>query len=132
MTGGGRFGCRPSGLREAGDLGPQGRLARVGRAVQLDDELVAAEELPVRRGIQTDDFEGWKEQHELHAPNRARYGITDGPAYRDLDDPGAALFHISVQDMDTAMGWFRSDTFKEATRLAKVTSRSFYLAQPQT
>ena len=30
------------------------------------------------------------------------------------------------------MGWFRSDTFKEATRLAKVTSRSFYLAQPQT
>jgi hypothetical protein len=82
--------------------------------------------------IQTDDFEGWKEQHDLHAANRARYGITDGPAYRDLDDPGAALFHISVQDMDTAMGWFRSDTFKEATRLAKVTSRSFYLAQPQT
>ena len=82
--------------------------------------------------IQTDDFEAWKEQHYLHAANRARYGITDGPAYRDLDDPGAALFHISVQDMDTAMGWFRSDTFKEATTLAKVTSRSFYLAQPQT
>jgi len=34
--------------------------------------------------------------------------------------------------MDTAMGWFRSDSFKEATRLAKVTSRSFYLAPPQT
>jgi len=30
------------------------------------------------------------------------------------------------------MGWFGSDTFKEATRLAKVTSRHFYLAQPQT
>ena len=58
-------------------------------------------------------------------------GITDGPAYRDLQDPGAALFHISVQDMDTAMGWFRSDTFK-ASKLAKVTGRSFYLAQPQT
>jgi hypothetical protein len=29
------------------------------------------------------------------------------------------------------MGWFRSDTFKEATRLAKVTSRRFYLPQPQ-
>lgn len=71
--------------------------------------------------IQTDDFEAWKEQHYLHAASRARYGITDGPAYRDLEDPGAALFLISVQDMDTAMGWFRSDTFKEATRLAKVT-----------
>ena len=46
--------------------------------------------------IQTDDFEAWKQQHYLHAANRARYGITDGPAYRDLDDPGAALFHISV------------------------------------
>jgi hypothetical protein len=60
-----------------------------------------------------------------------RYGITDGPAYRDLEDPGTALFHLSVEDMDTAMGWFRSDTFKEATRLAKVTGRRFYLAQPQ-
>jgi hypothetical protein len=29
------------------------------------------------------------------------------------------------------MGWFRSDTFREATKLAKVTGRSFYLAQPQ-
>src|SRR5689334_12479684 len=64
--------------------------------------------------IQTDDFEAWKEQHYLHAASRARYGITDGPAYRDLEDPGAALFHISVADMDTAMGWFRSDTFKYA------------------
>ena len=82
--------------------------------------------------IQTDDFEAWKEQHYLHAANRARYGITDGPAYRDLQDPGAALFHISVGDMDTAIGWFRSDTFKEATRLAKVAGRRFYLAQPQT
>jgi hypothetical protein len=53
--------------------------------------------------VQTDDFEAWKEQHYLHAANRARYGITDGPAYRDLDDPGAALFHLSVEDMDTAM-----------------------------
>ena len=82
--------------------------------------------------IETDDFEAWKEQHYLHAGNRARYGITDGPAYRDLDNPNAALFHISVDDMDTAMQWFASDTFKEATRLAEVTGRSFYLAQPRT
>ena len=64
--------------------------------------------------IQTDDFEALEEQHYLHAASRARYGITDGPAYRDLDDPGAALFHISVQGTWTPpMGWFRSDTFKE-------------------
>ena len=29
------------------------------------------------------------------------------------------------------MGWFRCDTFREATKLAKVTGWSFYLAQPQ-
>ena len=82
--------------------------------------------------IETDDFEAWEEQHYLHAQNRSMYGIIDGPAYRDLENPNAALFHISIEDLDTAMGWFRSDTFREATKLAKVTGRSFYLAQPQS
>ena len=81
--------------------------------------------------IETDDFEAWEEQHYLHAQNRSKYGIIDGPAYRDLENPNAALFQISTEDLDTAMGGFRSDTFREATKLAKVTGRSFYLAQPQ-
>jgi len=81
--------------------------------------------------IETDDFEAWKEQHYLHAQNRFSYGITDGPAYQDMDNPNAALFHIKTEDMDRAMEWFKSDTFKEASRLAKVTGRTFYLAQPQ-
>jgi len=37
--------------------------------------------------IETDDFEAWKEQHDRHAQNRSRYGITDGPAYQDLANP---------------------------------------------
>jgi hypothetical protein len=82
--------------------------------------------------IETDDFDAWEEQHYLHAANRAKYGITDGPAYRDLDNANAALFHITVEDMETAMQWFQSDTFKEATKLAKVTGRSFYLAEAKT
>jgi hypothetical protein len=81
--------------------------------------------------IETEDFEAWKAQHYLHANNRSKYGITDGPAYRDLDSPNGALFHITVDDMDTAMQWFQSDTFKEATKLAQVTGRTFYLAQPK-
>jgi hypothetical protein len=52
-------------------------------------------------------------------------------AYRDLENPHVALFHISTEDLDTAMGWFCSDTFREATKLAKVTGRSFYLAKPR-
>jgi hypothetical protein len=82
--------------------------------------------------IETDDFEAWKTQHYLHAQNRLSYGITDGPAYQDMDNPNAALFHIKTDDMGRAMEWFKSDTFKEASRLAKVSGRTFYLAQPQT
>ena len=65
--------------------------------------------------IETDDFAAWEEQHYLHAGNRATYGIQDGPAYRDLENPNAALFHIRTEDVDRAMGWFQSDTFKAAT-----------------
>jgi hypothetical protein len=79
--------------------------------------------------IETDDFDAWKQQHDLHRVSRSKYGITDGPAYQDLDNPNAALFHISVEDVATAMQWFQSDTFKEASRLAKVTGRQFYMAQ---
>ena len=81
--------------------------------------------------IETQDFEAWKEQHYLHAGNRAAFGITDGPAYQDIDNPNAALFHIKTDDMGRAMQWFNTETFKEATLLAKVTGRTFYLAQPK-
>jgi hypothetical protein len=42
------------------------------------------------------------------------------------------LFRIRADDMDRNIRWFKSDVFKEASRLAKVTGRVFYLAQPQT
>ncbi len=41
--------------------------------------------------IETDDFEAWKTQHYLHADNRAAFGISDGPAYQDIDNPNAAF-----------------------------------------
>ena len=82
--------------------------------------------------IETDDFAAWEEQHYAHAGNRATYGIHDGPAYRDLENPHAAQFHIRVEDLDRAMGWFQSDTFKDATKRAKVTGRTFYLAHPRS
>ena len=46
--------------------------------------------------------------------------MTDGPVYRDIDNPNAALFHIHVENLDRAMQWFRTDTFKEATKRATV------------
>ncbi len=81
--------------------------------------------------IETDDFQAWRAQHYLHAANRAAFGITDGPVCQGIDNPKAALFHIKTDDMERAMQWFTTDTFKEATRLAKVTGRSFFVAQPR-
>ena len=52
-------------------------------------------------------------------------------AYQDIDNPNAALFHIRTDDMDRAMQWFTERCLQGSFRLAKVTGRVFYLAQPQ-
>jgi hypothetical protein len=79
--------------------------------------------------ISTADYDAWLRTHHQYAPERASYGIQDGPVYRDITDPNAALFHITVEDMGRAMQWFSSDTFKTATQQARVTGREFYLAE---
>jgi hypothetical protein len=40
-------------------------------------------------------------------------------------------YHIHVENLDRAMQWFRTDTFKEATKRATVVGRDFYLAEKQ-
>lgn len=79
--------------------------------------------------IEMHDYEAWLQTHYDHLEDRKSYGITDGPVYRDIDTPNAALFHIRVENMDRAMQWFASNTFKEATKRATVTGREFYVAQ---
>ena len=69
--------------------------------------------------------------HYDHVEDRHSYGMTDKPVYRDIDNPNAALFHIHVENLDRAMQWFRTDTFKEATKRATVVGRDFYLAEKQ-
>jgi heme-degrading monooxygenase HmoA len=79
--------------------------------------------------IETQDYEAWLATHYDHVEDRRAHGIVDGPVYREIDNPNAALFHIRVESMDRAMEWFGSEKFKEATKRAKVTGREFYLAQ---
>jgi hypothetical protein len=79
--------------------------------------------------IETEDFDAWKVQHDAHVQERRGFGITDGEVYRDLDNPNAALFHILVEDMEQGMKWFETDVFRQASKLAKVTGRTFYLAK---
>ncbi len=42
-----------------------------------------------RSRVETDDFEAWKVQHYLHVQNRVAFGLTDGPAYREMENPNA-------------------------------------------
>ena len=79
--------------------------------------------------IEMDDYDQWLATHYDHLEDRKAYGMEDGPVYRDIDTPNAALFHIRTQDVERAMEWFRSDTFRQATRRATVRGRELYLAE---
>ena len=81
--------------------------------------------------VEAEDYDAWLKTHYDHVEDRHSYGMTDGPVYRDIDNSNAALFHIHVENLDRAMQWFRTDTFKEATKRATVVGRDFYLAEKQ-
>ena len=79
--------------------------------------------------IEMDDYDRWLATHYDHVADRKAYGMEDGPVYREIDNPNVALFHIRTHDVERAMQWFRSDTFREATRRATVRGREFYVAE---
>ena len=79
--------------------------------------------------INTEDYDAWLKVHYEHVKDRQAYGITDGPVYRDVDDPNAALFHIMVDSLPRGLEWFGTETFRNATQRARVTGREFYMAE---
>jgi heme-degrading monooxygenase HmoA len=81
--------------------------------------------------VEAEDFDTWLRSHRSQAGQRRGYGMTDGPIYRDVDDPSAAFVHIHVEDLARAGQWFRTDEFMQATRQAGVIRREFYLADKQ-
>lgn len=80
--------------------------------------------------IEAQDYDAWLQVHNELAPERRRYGIEDGPIYRALDTPNAALFHARTDDLSRAMEWFRSDVLKKASPRATVTRRTYHVAEP--
>ncbi|HLB63536.1 MAG TPA: hypothetical protein VJJ46_01740 [Anaerolineales bacterium] len=63
-------------------------------------------------------YDRWLSQHSSHEGARRAHGITDGPFYRDRDNPQAALVHRNVEGVDRAMKSLRSEAFRDAARLA--------------
>lgn len=76
--------------------------------------------------VVVEDFEMWYREHSGQSAVRATYGLADGPVYRDLDNPNAAIFHLKTDDLTRALKWFKTPEFREATRRAKVQAREFY------
>jgi heme-degrading monooxygenase HmoA len=79
--------------------------------------------------VHPEDYERWLREHTGQAEARRAFGITDGPFYRDANDPTAVLVHLNVEEKDRAMQWFRSDAFREAARRAGAVKREIWIAE---
>lgn len=72
------------------------------------------------------DFGAWYREHVSHAPARAIFGLAEGPVYRELDNPNAALVQLNTNDLPRALEWFKTSEYREATMRAQVQAREFY------
>ena len=77
------------------------------------------------------DFDRWIAEHDGARVHRLDYGITDGPVYRDREDPNTVLIHLDVEDMERARGWFQDQRFKEAVGRAGPVRREIFFAKPK-
>ncbi len=82
--------------------------------------------------VEMRDYEAWLAAHKETAPDRRSYGMEDGPIYRDIDTPNAALVHIRAVDLKRAMEWPQSERFRSAAERATLTRSNVYVAEPWT
>lgn len=78
--------------------------------------------------VTPEDFNQWRNAHDECRQARLDYGMTDGPVYRDEQNPDVVLVHLNVESLDKALGWFRDDRFKAAVERAGKVSREIWMA----
>ncbi len=76
--------------------------------------------------VQVPDFGAWYREHKRQSRARAKYGLSDGPVYRELDNPNAAMVQLNTNDLPKAIQWFKTTEFCEAMLRAGVQEREFY------
>lgn len=81
--------------------------------------------------VEVGDFNTWLDIHLSNSQNRLRYGMVDGPIYRDIANPNAVLVHIVVEDMARAAQWFQTEAFRESNERSTTLRREFYIAERQ-
>ena len=76
-----------------------------------------------------EDYDIWFEAHSSQEEARLAYGMTDGPFYRDANDPNIALVHLNIENLERAMEWFKSNAFQEANKRAGKVQREVWLGE---
>lgn len=76
--------------------------------------------------VEVSDFCAWYREHKHQAHARAEFGLSDGPIYRELDNPNAAMVQLNTNDLRKAIQWFKTAEFREAMVRAGVEGREFY------
>jgi hypothetical protein len=79
--------------------------------------------------VTPENYDGWLAAHNAGEKARLEYGITEGPFYREVKNPHVALVTLYVEDVERAMGWFRDERFKSATKGIGKVEREFYVAE---
>ncbi len=75
-----------------------------------------------------ENFNQWREAHDECRQARLDYGMTDGPVYRDEQDPNTVLVHLNVEDLERAKGWFKDERFKAGVVRAGNVKREIWFA----
>ncbi len=79
--------------------------------------------------IVPEDFEVWRRVHDGFREARRTYGVTDGPVYRDEQNPNIALVHLNVENLDRALEYYASAAFQEAVKRAGSVQREMWIAR---
>ena len=80
--------------------------------------------------VSAEDYSRWFTEHSAAREARLEYGISDGPLYRDEQDPSAVLVQMNVDDLERAKRWFLDDRFKAGVARAGDVQRDVYLTTP--
>ncbi len=79
--------------------------------------------------VEPEDYDTWFEAHSSQEEARLDYGMTDGPFYRDANNPNIALVHLNVENLERAMEWFKSDAFQMANQRAGKVQREVWIGE---
>lgn len=79
--------------------------------------------------VQTPDYDRWLAAFSGATNGLLESGVTSWTVYRDSWNHNNVMVHFVAEDIDRAIGFFRSEGFKEINAASGATDRTFFIAQ---